>query len=229
MLNRFLTFGGFQLCVVTLCLITSCGKDGASKDVSHQFVDLGLPSGTKWAIANIGATKPEDAGYYYMWGDLSNVTSTVSWNTYKFCNGTKQLLKKYIVKSPYGDFGTPDNKTILEPQDDIASVELGGKWRMPTVEEYQELADQCQWEWTKVNGVIGKKATGPSGKSLFFPAAGTINDAGMLLYNSYGSLWSSGLVPDDPTKAYYFEFREHSQNYSSFERIFGRNVRAVFR
>ena len=225
MLKRNLTFLGFILCAIIVCLVTSCSKDDEDKDVSHHYVDLGLPSGTKWAIANIGATKPEESGYYYMWGDLSFVTSGVSWSKYKHSNGSKNSLKKYNTKSEYG---TPDNITILESSDDVASVELGGEWRMPTMEEYKELVDKCVWKWTTLNGVVGKTATGPNGKSIFFPAVGTYNDDGMLLYKSYGSLWSSSLVSEDPTQAYYFEFRENSQGISGFERIFGRNVRAVF-
>ena len=152
MLKRSLTFCGFLLCAITVCLVTSCSKDDEDKDVSHHYVDLGLPSGTKWAIANIGATKPEESGYYYMWGDLSFVTSGVSWSKYKHCNGSKNSLKKYNTKNEYG---TPDNITILESSDDVASVELGGEWRMPTKQEMKDLCNKCDWTWTTMNGVTG--------------------------------------------------------------------------
>ena len=101
----------------------------------HEWVDLGLPSGTKWATTNVGATTPEEYGDYFAWGE-TEPKSDYSWSTYKWCNGSSTTMTKYCESSSYG---TVDNKTILELSDDAANVKWGGKWRMPTVEEIEEL------------------------------------------------------------------------------------------
>ena len=97
----------------------------------HEYVDLGLPSGLKWATCNVGASSPEVYGGYYAWGETEE-KSSYSWSTYKWCNGSYDTMTKYCTSSSYG---TVDNKTTLDPQDDVAHVKWGGRWRMPTLEE----------------------------------------------------------------------------------------------
>ena len=82
----------------------------------HEWVDLGLPSGTKWATCNVGATKPEEYGNYYAWGETETKT-TYNWSTYKWCNGSAETQTKYCTNS---DYGTVDNKTVLDLEDDAA-------------------------------------------------------------------------------------------------------------
>ena len=123
-----------------------------------EYVDLGLS--VKWATFNVGATSPEDYGDYFAWGE-TEPKETYSWATYKW--GTSSKLTKY---------NTTDGKTILEPEDDAAQVHWGGKWRMPSKEEVDELTQQCTWIWTTHNNVNGYKVTGPNGNSIFLPAAG---------------------------------------------------------
>ena len=123
-----------------------------------EYVDLGLS--VKWATFNVGASKPEDYGDYFAWGE-TEPKGTYSWATYKW--GTSSNLTKY---------NTTDGKTILDPEDDAAQVHWGDKWRMPSKEEVDELTQQCSWIWTTHNNVNGYKVTGPNGNSIFLPAAG---------------------------------------------------------
>lgn len=131
-------------------------------------VDLGLPSGLKWATCNIGAESPEDYGYYFAWGEVEP-DSSYNWPDYKWCKGNQKTFTKYCTCK---DDGTVDNKTELESADDAAVINWGGSWRMPTKEEMQELVDNCTWTWTSLNGVEGSLATGPNGNSIFFPVGG---------------------------------------------------------
>ena len=126
--------------------------------IVSDYVDLGLS--VKWATFNVGATSPEDYGDYFAWGE-TELKETYSWATYKW--GTSSNLTKY---------NTTDGKTILDPEDDAAQVHWGGKWRMPSKEEVDELTQQCTWIWTTHNNVNGYKVTGPNGNSIFLPAAG---------------------------------------------------------
>ena len=146
------------------------GSDGeiAGEIAGHGYVDLGLPSGLKWATCNIGAESPEDYGYYFAWGEVEP-DSSYNWPDYKWCKGKQKTFTKYCTCR---DEGTVDNKTVLEDADDAAVVNWGGSWRMPTEEEMRELVDNCTWTWTSQNGVAGSLATGPNGNSIFFPVGG---------------------------------------------------------
>ena len=108
-----------------------------------------------------------------------------NWASYKWCNGSSSTLTKYNTRSY---FGTLDNKTVLDQEDDVASVKLGGKWRMPTDTEWTELRTKCTWAWTdnySGTGVKGRVVTGTNGKSIFLPAAGSRDDSGLSAIN-YG-------------------------------------------
>lgn len=128
-----------------------------------KYVDLGLS--VKWATFNVGASKPEDYGDYFAWGE-TEPKETYSWATYKWCDGTQNNMTKY---------NTTDGKTILEPADDAATANWGDKWRMPTKEEMQELFDKCTWTEETRNGINGYIVTGPNGNSIFLPRAGFYN------------------------------------------------------
>ena len=106
----------------------------------HEYVDLGLPSGLKWATCNVDATTPEEYGGYYAWGETEE-KENYCWNTYKWCNDSLSTLTKYCTDDSYGII--VDNKTILDPEDDVAHVKWGGSWRMPTIDEYKELIYNC--------------------------------------------------------------------------------------
>ena len=126
----------------------------------YEYVDLGLPSGLKWAKCNVGATSEADYGSYFQWGDIEDKSnSDYSWESYKYCNGSSTTMTKYCTDSP---FGTVDKKTTLEPEDDTATQIMGGDWRMPTQTEYQELYNETLWVWCP-GGNVGIKKTDESG------------------------------------------------------------------
>ena len=140
-----------------------CSKNGykggyvlAPADV--QAVDLGLPSGIKWASCNVGAEKPEDYGNYYAWGEVLP-KKDYPWATYKHAYGNGNKLTKYCNNASYGDNGFTDNKTTLDPEDDAAHVNWGDSWRMPTGAEWIELRYNCTWTWTTQNGINGYQIT----------------------------------------------------------------------
>ena len=169
------------------------GSTSPSDDTNgHEYVDLGLPSGTLWATCNVGASSPEEYGDYFAWGE-TETKSTYNWSSYKWCSGTtcnssNKNLTKYCAEDGYG---TVDNVTVLKKEDDVANVVWGGNWRMPTDTEFQELIDNCTWNKVTVTGaskLLGYTVTGNNGNSIYLPAAGNEEDAG-----EYGYYWSASL------------------------------------
>ena len=194
------------------------------KPNSHDWVDLGLPSGLKWATCNVGANAPEEYGDYFAWGEVEPKT-TYDWSTYKWCNGSYDTQTKYCTDSYYG---TVDNKTQLELSDDAARANWGGSWRMPTTEEQQELINNCTWTWTTQNGVNGYKVTSKkNGNSIFLPAAGYRIDSSLYDVGSYGYYWSSSLYTDYPYYACGLFFGSDYVGWNGDSRYFGRSVRPV--
>ena len=192
----------------------------------HEYVDLGLPSGIKWATCNVGATTPEGYGDYFAWGETAPKT-TYNWSTYKYCNGDVYSMTKYCIDSSYG---TVDNKTELELEDDAAYVNWGGNWRMPTKEELSELKNtsNCIWEWTTQNGVNGYKVISKiNANSIFLPAAGyRIND-NLRSAGNFGHYWSSSLHSGSSSNAYYLYFYSSYVDWFNGSRFYGNSVRAV--
>lgn len=200
------------------------------KENGYEFVDLGLS--VKWATCNVGATKPEEYGDYYAWGETETKTD-YSWSTYKWCNGSNTTLTKYNTNSSYG---TVDNKTTLDPEDDVAHVKWGGTWRMPTKAEQDELLNNCTWKWygkdnTEFNGVAGYKVTsnieGYKDCFIFLPAAGYLRDTSFYGVGYYGNDWSSSLSSDAPDRAWKLDFRSGFRDTSHNYRNDGRSVRPV--
>ena len=187
-----------------------------------RAIDLGLS--VKWASCNVGATAPEEYGGYYAWGETSE-KSDYSWDTYKYCNGTSTSMTKYCTSVAYG---TVDNKTTLEPTDDVATVKWGGNWRMPTGAEQDELINNCTWQWTSLNGVNGYRVTGPNGNSIFLPAAGSRLGAGPYSQGYSGYSWSSSLSSSKGYRAYYLRFESKNFDRSDkYDRYYGLTVRPV--
>ena len=191
----------------------------------YYYVDLGLPSGLKWAACNVGATKPEEYGNYYAWGETEPKT-TYDWSTYKWCNGSSSTLTKYNTSSSYG---TVDNKTVLELEDDAASANWGGAWRMPTDAEWTELRTNCTWTWTTLNGVNGYEVEGTNGNSIFLPAAGYRVDVDWYDAGRYGRgyCWSSSLDTDYPNYAWDVCFGSGRVDRNGNYRFCGQSVRPV--
>ena len=189
---------------------------------NHEYVDLGLS--VKWATCNVGATKPEEYGDYFAWGE-TQPKSTYSWSAYKYCNGSATTLTKYCTNS---DFGTIDNKTVLEAADDAARANWGGSWRMPTDAELTELREQCTWTWTTQNGVYGYKVTSKkNGESIFLPAAGCRGASSLYFAGSYGYYWFSSLSTDSPSDAFSLYFNSSNVDRDRSHRCYGLSVRPV--
>ena len=187
----------------------------------HEAVDLGLS--VKWATMNVGANAPEEYGDYFAWGE-TKPKSIYSWETYKWCKGSSTTMTKYCTSS---SDGTVDNMTVLDLEDDAARANWGGTWRMPTYDEYKELVDKCTTTWTSLNGVQGRKVTGPSGNSIFLPAAGYRNDSSLYDAGSYGNYWSSSLSTDTPLGGRYLYFYSSDFDMYNYYRYYGQSVRAV--
>ena len=184
----------------------------------HEWVDLGLPSGTKWATCNVGATKPEEYGNYYAWGE-TETKSTYSWSTYFDTTDGGSTFTKY----------TTDGKTVLELADDAARANWGGAWRMPTDDEWTELRENCTWTWTTLNGVNGFEVKGPNGNSIFLPAAGVRGYGSSGGAGSHGHYWSSSLNTGSPDFAWYVDFDSAHVDRYCYYRYFGRSVRPVLK
>ena len=180
----------------------------------HEYVDLGLS--VKWATCNVGATKPEEYGDYFAWGE-TQPKDYYDWSTYKWCNGSSHTLTKYCTDNNYG---TVDNKTVLDAADDAATANWGGSWRMPTDAELTELRENCTWTWIIENDMCGYRVTSKkenyTDKSIFLPV--TSNGA---------FYWSSSLGSNDPDYACDLYFDVHWVGFSSLTREYGRSVRPV--
>ena len=224
--------------------------------VSSDYVDLGLPSGLLWAKKNLGAETEKDAGLYFQFGDTQGYTAdqvgdgeglkAFSWADYKFSiDGSSSNLSKYNAS---------DSKTTLDPEDDVAHVNMGGNWRMPTFDEYKELClntdiylvptegEEIQGtaqeqsgsitiNWVSqaegtLNGVKFYKK-GDKQTYMFVPASGESCDGSVLLVGEYGGLWSSSLVSSDVQDAWYFGFHAGYGDFINGYRYYGFPVRGV--
>lgn len=217
--------------LATTALLDGCGEKIEPIDPGNNrpepisdWVDLGLPSGLLWATRNVGASSPEDYGDYFAWGETSP-KSVYDGSTYRYCNGDDYLLTKYCNKSSYGYNGFTDNLTTLQPGDDAASANYGG--RTPTKVEWQELMNHTTSQWTTQNGVYGRRFTGSNGNSLFLPAAGARSDSSLYGDGSDGLYWSSSLDTGRPVYAWVFGFRSGYQDMYDGVRNTGIAVRAV--
>lgn len=189
----------------------------------HEWVDLGLPSGTLWATCNVGTERPEDYGDYFAWGE-THTKEVYNWDSYLYCNIS---LTKYCL---YSDYGTVDEKKELEAVDDAATVNWGEDWQMPNIEQFIELihSGYTSTEWTTVNGVKGRKITSKSNsRSIFLPAAGWRDGTSLSGTGLDGNYWARSLYSgssDSGCKLYFYS------NYiykTSIYRYFGHSVRPV--
>ena len=160
----------------------------------HPFVDLGLPSGLLWATCNVGATSPEQVGLYFAWGE------TVGYTAEQIARGERKFNN-----TSYKAKGIKTNLTL---EQDAAHVHMGGKWRMPTETEFQELIDNCTTTWVTSylnKGVTGRLFTSKiNGNSVFFPAAGDCAGSSVSIQGSLGHYWSASWI--SPISAWGLDF-----------------------
>lgn len=192
----------------------------------HEWVDLGLPSGTLWATCNVGAESPEEYGDYFAWGE-TEPKSVYDWSTYKWCNGSEFTLTKYCTYSSDGYNGFVDSKTELDPEDDAAYVNWGPSWRMPTVEQLAELCNNCTWTWTQRNGEDCEMVTGPNGNTLFLPAQGQRWNESLDYEGWKGFYWSRTLLNGSSRHARIIHFGNGWGSITNIGRCYGFPVRAV--
>ena len=196
----------------------------------YEYVDLGLPSGLKWAKCNVGAASETDYGDYFMWGSTKpNTADECNWVTYKYYNGSEDTLTKY---NTYRFYGTVDNITTLESVDDAATQIMGSDWRMPTKTDFQELIDKTNHEWvTNFNGsgVDGCKFTSKkdTSKYIFIPATGSVWSGSVnRVDRSY--VWGSSLYDSYPDQSsYLFSDSYDAYGIGDTYRHVGQTVRGV--
>lgn len=188
-------------------------------DHNHpHLIDLGLPSGTKWACCNVGASVPEGYGGYYAWGETKEKSSYTQ-DTYKYYID--------IDGDGYKDIYQNIGSNISGTSYDVAHMKWGGGWRMPTRDEIKELLNKCFWEWTSVNGINGRRVTGPNGNSIFLPAVGECSARGLNYRDSYGVYWFDTLCEGNSSCAYFLIFSSSTLGSGSCSRSLGHAVRPV--
>lgn len=202
--------------MVALPVLVACSKtenvlNDSSEDkenIAPMGVDLGLS--VKWATMNVGATCPQEYGDYFAWGE------TMTKNTY--------------TKSNYS---YSDNPVTLPVKDDIATKEWGEKWRMPTIDEWNDLKEKCNWEWVWVTcqkDTVGGYLVSSkiNGNSIFLPASGCRYNSSVYGRNSAGHYWSSSLYEKNNIHAYYRHFfSDRLDDKNFYYRYYGQSVRPV--
>ena len=186
------------------------GGDGS---ITHEYVDLGLPSGTLWATCNVGADTPEGYGDYFAWGE-TEPKDVYNWETYKLCNGNSDSFNKYC---------STDGLMILQPSDDAATANWGNKWCMPSTIQWEELCHNITHTWITQAGVSGYLFTANNGNSIFLPAAGSGED-GPSEAGFDGTYWANSLDINSDVYAMRFSFSSDSYQLGSNRRRYGFSV-----
>lgn len=211
---------GSDVCLMSLC-----------PDNNHPHaIDLGLPSGTKWACCNVGASSPEEYGGYYAWGE-TEVKSDYDTGTYIYWDDKNN--NGAVNPNEFKYLGAD----IAGTQYDVANVKWGDAWHMPTLEQCKELMNSCTWSrgFVSRNGIKGRMATGPNGGIIFLPTTGYITSSGLYGLGQFGAYWSSTLAPEptggDPffACAYFMDIYSSAFQITDFGdwRARGRGVRPV--
>ena len=180
--------------------------------IHPHMIDLGLPSGTKWACCNVGASKPEDYGEYYAWGETSP-KSVYQWDTYQYGSSwnTNVNIGSDIAGTSY----------------DCATANWGIPWRMPSLAQIQELMNNCSSTWTTQNGVNGRKFIGPNGSVIFLLAAGGRWGADLYDVGSTFYYWTSTNTENQLHAAYKLIGGSMDESFSGGPRSYGYSVRPV--
>ena len=192
----------------------SCGGDDDDNTVNgYEYVDLGLPSGTKWARCNVGATSSESAGSYFSWGEVAETNYSED-DCYTYGISTYELTQYGIVK---------DYKLTAEY--DAATSIMGTGWKMPSKNQFRELLDYCTWVWQE--NPYGYKVIGENGNSIFLPSTGYMTSGKSLSYKKEGYYWTSEIESNSSYYANAIYFSSGSRYIDTFYRERGRCIRAV--
>ena len=197
-------------------------KEAVGYYEEDDLVDLGLPSGTLWAKTNLGAEKETDLGLFFQWGDTQGYEDAsehqFSWSDYKY--GTSSSLTKY---------NATDGLTTLQDEDDAVFVATGGKMKMPTKDQLQELINYTDHEWTAIDGVNGVKFINKNDdtKYIFIPAAGDCYDGSRSDVGSWGNVWSASRNESSADYAWRMSFYAGNAVMGGSYRCYGYSVRAV--
>ena len=190
----------------------------------HEYVDLGLPSGTLWATCNLGATTPEGYGDYFAWGETAP-KDTYSYDKKKYLLCHNLRLTKYCNNRYSGDI---DNLTILQSIDDAAAVNWGNDWRMPTKEQWEELLQNTAQEWITQSNVNGCLFTASNGNSMFLPASGRIMEGGGNGERGLGACyWTSSLNIEFDQNAWHGVIAQNNKRVDFCSRWCGCSIRPV--
>lgn len=207
----------FAVMIIIPVIISSCSKDDDETIAIGEAIDLGLS--VKWASWNVGASRPEESGGYYAWGETKE-KNEYSWDSYAYCKSDKNLNRTDV---------TINITNICGSSYDVAHVKWGGSWRLPTKSEIGELVNKCTWKWTSYNGVKGQLVTGPNGNSIFLPFASYRYKSDPINKGSNGFYWSgtNGRNYRLDT-AYYMEIGNSSRSATSCQPLYlGLSVRPV--
>ena len=201
-----------KILLITLGCILGLYQPLNAQDVEnvvngHEYVDLALPSGLKWATCNVGASKPEACGSYFAWGET-------------------KLKEEYTSKNSL-TYGKKIDDISGNVQYDVAAANWGEGWRMPTKDEMQELIDNCDWEWTKQNNVKGYKVTGVNGNSIFIPETGLWEESTFYSGSCVSSCYWSSSVSGGNSDAYYLSFSNSSLGVNDKYRYLGYSIRPI--
>ena len=224
----------FLICTMSLLALPVLAEDGPKV----EYVDMGVS--VKWATCNLGATKPEDFGDYYAWGETEpyyeSLGDPVVWKEgkgegYKWSSYTWSIEGDYTSLTKYntnGKYGVVDDKTVLEEADDAVRVKIGGGGRIPTDAEWTELRTQCTWAKITQNGVIGFKVTSKiNGNSIFLPAAGYRPSRGLQGDEKGAYYWSSTLDAELPDTAWRIYANADGVTRCNLIRYVGLSIRPV--
>lgn len=229
---------------VVMTSLYSCGNDNddipepkpennptvklSCPDSNHPHaIDLGLPSGLKWACCNVGAKNRSDCGYYFAWGETYE-KSYYEWDNYLWCDYIQYMqsihyphLTKYCCD--WGD-GIKDDIQTLLPEDDVATQEWKGRWRMPTLDEQDELVMNCKWKKAIMSGQEGCMIVGPNNNTIFLPLTGVKE---LSCYDRECCYWSSTLGNSFSAYGMHFTYDEVLKRTTTFPRCNGMCVRPV--
>ena len=208
--------------------MVSCSKEAGQESATPPEGAVNLGLSVFWAECNLGADDPVGYGDFYAWGELED-KEDYTWETYRFrTDGNSEgdvILSKY---NSIASHGVVDQKVALDPEDDVVRVRLGGKWRLPTMKEFQELIDSCEWTWTNKRGVLGYKVESRvNGNSIFLPSTGYCYQKALHGEGYGGYYWTSGTHGTTSSKAHRLFFTPNRKGSSLYLRCLGQPVRPV--